>query len=755
VAPTSVVAVCLAWLRHWGAGSHAATGVSPVARTRPFALHPWRLAAAGLLAGALAALAGAGTAWQDHGAAARSSAAMAMDFVDTRLQAIDDEITLLASQPALRHGLGLCGPAVAEALAQASMASTLVKRFFLVDPNSGAACAPDAQSSPGPVTAVRGPALVLGSTGQISTRLQAQRAGPNGTVVVAELDPRAFEAGADEAHWNMSLAAVTVTLLSAQAHRLAPLGHAAPRGASTVGALGHVAWSSQHGVAVAADVNRAALWAHAWRRGWVCAALALLAVAAATAVLWRRTVLRARLSHRIARGLRKRQFEPYVQPIVDMGSGKCCGVEVLMRWNHPERGILAPSQFIDEAERSGLILGMSDLVMLRAAHRLSPLMRADPGLYVSINMTPSQLRQSGFAQRLGEIFHADTVPREQVLLELTEREIVDPAAGRALAQLRSEGWRIAIDDFGTGQSSLAWLEDLGVDRIKIDRAFVQTIDESTVRRPVLDAIIALAAQLGVRLIAEGVETRSQWDYLAGRGVQSAQGYLMARPMSIDSFGRWLEDQTVARTDAGAALSGVPSSTARAAPPGTAPHPASAADPQLRAVWDRLRSPGGVDVRDRIYNLRNYRQCFVGREAVDWLARHQRIGRHDAVRLGQRLLALGLLSHVLDEHDFEDRELFYRLAPPATGAAAAAPDVQDLRHDLRGAAGPQLRNHSRGLMLHRRCATGRSIVDWIVQRHRTPRPVAVQWSALLMRQGALRHVFDDQPFRDDQSLYRPV
>jgi hypothetical protein len=351
------------------------------------------------------------------------------------------------------------------------------------------------------------------------------------------------------------------------------------------------------------------------------------------------------------------------------------------------------------------------------------------------------VRQPHFAQQLADLFHADTLPREQVLLELTEREAVDPNVALALGLLHAEGWRTAIDDFGTGHSSLASLEQLPIDRIKIDRAFVSTIGEQTVNRPVLDAIIALAGQLKVRLIAEGVETQAQWDYLAARGVQYAQGYLIARPMPIDAFAPWLAAQQPARA------------SGMMAPAPALPERHPTVDALAFQLWQHMRTAGGLDSRDRIHRLRSYSRCFVGREAVDWLVRHQRIGRAEAVRLGQRLAALGLIRHVLDEHDFKDAELFYRLSPPAAHDQSEPPQAEKLRVAIRGPQGVGHGDHARGLLRHRQCTSGREIVDWLVRSNAVPRATAVQWAAQLMRKGSLRHVFDDQPFRDDRTLYR--
>ena len=452
---------------------------------------------------------------------------------------------------------------------------------------------------------------------------------------------------------------------------------------------------------------------------------------------WRRTLSRIRLQDRIARAVHKRQFEPFVQPLVDLASGRCVGGEVLMRWNHPVRGTLSPAEFIDEAERTGLIVPMTRLVIDRAAQRLAAVARADARLQFAFNITPADLRQEGFAAMLAATFHAETIPREQVVLELTERDFVDPLAQDALTALSAAGWQVAIDDFGTGHSSLSVLERMRVHKLKIDQAFVRTIDEQTVSRPVLDTIITLAHSLNLPLVAEGVETSTQRDYLAARGVQNAQGYLFARPMPIVEFERWL-------------LAGVAGSAA-ALVGGAA---FDALDADVRALWGAMRAEGGLEIRDRTWRARTWTQCFVGADAVAWIVRTQGVGRRRAVQLGRRLAAFGLIQHVAGEHDFEDRNLFYRLVSPVDAAAAiATPLPPDLAASLRAPGGVPAGDHPRGVALHRRCASGRAITAWMMARYQVPHAVALQWGGQLMRMGRLRHVFDDQPFRDDRSLYR--
>jgi EAL domain-containing protein (putative c-di-GMP-specific phosphodiesterase class I) len=677
-----------------------------------------------------------GAGWQVrwHARAADAAAGDALAFIDARLDAVEGELSRLALRLASEHDG--CPPAVTTELLQASLDSNLVRRFSVRTRPGAMLCGPAGWSPLPAAVSAPAPARRLTLAGGPGRVLWAARAGADGRLWVAELDPRVFDAEGDGAP-TKGPSGLSLSLRSAQGALLVPLGRAAgqPGDALLPDALA-IAHSLDHAVAVRAMSPGADVGADALRQGLATAALALAALALTGAAVWYRALLRVRLMHRIATGLRKRQFEPYVQPVVDLASGQCIGGEILMRWEHPDRGTVPPGEFIDAAERSGLIAGMSDLVMRRAAHRLAAVAQAYPGTVFTFNVAPSQLRDRHFADRLAEIFGSDTLPRQQVMLELTEREAVDPRSLRALQALRQAGWQIAVDDFGTGQSNLASLEKLPIDRIKIDISFVRGIDAHSERRPVLDAIVKLGHDLQVRLIAEGVETQAQWNYLAARGVQAAQGFLIARPMPLKAFTRWLADRTA----------GLPATAADDAR-------AEAVGADTERLWQRLRSPGGLDVRTRSFRLRAYRDCFVGREAVDWLVRHERMDRDQALRTGRRLLALGLIRHVVDEHDFEDDDLFYRLTDPGQPTQAAPAAADEYRAHIRGIDGPLARDHVRGWLLHRQCCTGRDIVDWTVTAYRVSRATAASWAADLMRQGALRHIYDDKPFSDSPALYR--
>jgi sensor c-di-GMP phosphodiesterase-like protein len=720
---------------------------------RPFSLAGWRIAAVWFLITLFGLIAVGVSIWFNQREISQRSATAALAFVEARLDALNDELAQLGMYANQDFAFGQCPTALTAVLVKASIASVLAQQFAVAYSGVKSACGPEGTIEMQLPAQQANMTLSLSKSAEADAPIIVSRNDATGRVQIAALDSRAFSDLLDSVRRSAGVSGTEVCIMmsSRLGQRLAVFG-VNETNAPAHPALRTTAASTRYDVVMEVDIDANNLQSVVVLRAVTVLLPLWFLTFLLMAWLYRGALLRGQLRNRISVGLRKRQFEPFVQPIVDFATGKCVGGEVLMRWNHPHRGIIAPGEFIEEAERSGLILGMADLVMGLAAHRLAPIARANPEMYFSFNVTPSQLQRTGFGFRLSEIFQVNTIPPHQVLLELTERDCVDGETAKALSLLKQAGWRIALDDFGTGQSSLAVLEEMRVDRIKIDRAFVSTIDTETVSRPVLDAIITLAKQLNLKLIAEGVETRSQWKYLEGRGVEYAQGYLISRPLAIPGFIKWLDEQQAG----GGAISSdsrADNSSPRALLIATT---AGSLDDATQKLLQSAHTPGGLDIHDRVFHLRTYRDCFIGSEAVDWIAQHQEVSREQAVIIGRRLLALGHIRHVADEHDFEDAFLFYHLTPPADDSTWMLPVASDLKFALRGNGatdGVPLFDHVRGVVRHHRCATGAEIVNWLEATYRVPRATAVQWVAQLMRQGVVRHVFDDQPFRDDRTLYR--
>ena len=243
-------------------------------------------------------------------------------------------------------------------------------------------------------------------------------------------------------------------------------------------------------------------------------------------------------SHEMQRALEAAEFVPYFQPVVHGDSKKWSGAEVLMRWNHPKEGLVRPDLFIPFAEHSGLIVPMTRSLMQQTAALLAPHSATfDAPFHVGINITASHCKDLELVADCREFLAAFAPGAISLVLELTERQLIEPTAItlQLFEQLHELGVMIAIDDFGTGHSSLGYLRQFNVDFLKIDQSFVAMIGADALSRHILDTIIELSAKLDLGIVAEGVETEEQSDYLTAHGVNFLQGYLFGRPMSGADF----------------------------------------------------------------------------------------------------------------------------------------------------------------------------------------------------------------------------
>jgi len=246
---------------------------------------------------------------------------------------------------------------------------------------------------------------------------------------------------------------------------------------------------------------------------------------------------RMSLEHEIREAIRERQFVLHYQPIVTLGSGEVAGFEALARWQHPVRGLLPPSEFIPVAEETGLIVFLGDWVLREACSAIARLHAAQPGgplPFVAVNIAPQQFLQPNFIHNLRAVVMETGVPPGCLKLEVTEGvAIIDAERTRdVLEQCRAMGVRTGLDDFGTGYSSLAYLHSLPFDVLKIDRSFVASIDQPKSQQ-IVRTILDLARNLGLRVVAEGIETDAQAASLDGMGCVMGQGFYMGRPLSED------------------------------------------------------------------------------------------------------------------------------------------------------------------------------------------------------------------------------
>jgi EAL domain-containing protein (putative c-di-GMP-specific phosphodiesterase class I) len=244
------------------------------------------------------------------------------------------------------------------------------------------------------------------------------------------------------------------------------------------------------------------------------------------------------LENALRRALERNQLQLHYQPQKSIRDGEVIGVEALLRWQHPELGWVSPGEFIPIAESSGLITSIGEWVLRTAVGQLRTWMDAGMRPFtMAVNLSAVQFRQKNFPDLVGEILAASGVDAHWLELELTERVgSDDPLAAIAMMnQLHAAGVRMSIDDFGTGYSSLNYLKQFRVYKLKIDQSFVRDLIEDADDRAIVSAIIHLAESLGLRTIAEGVETESQMQYLRAEGCDEIQGYLFGRPMAAQQF----------------------------------------------------------------------------------------------------------------------------------------------------------------------------------------------------------------------------
>lgn len=246
-----------------------------------------------------------------------------------------------------------------------------------------------------------------------------------------------------------------------------------------------------------------------------------------------RSVARLELETELRRALDTDELFLVYQPQIEVASGRIASVEALVRWRHPTRGIVAPDDFIPVAEESGLIVSLSDLVMRKALKQIAEWWHAGcRDLRVAVNVSGAQFEAPGFPDWVFAHLDEAGLPGACLELEITESLLMvdEAAAALAVRAVRELGVHVAIDDFGTGYSSLAYLKHFPIEALKIDRSFVADLGRDSNDAAICAAIIAMGRQLGLKIVAEGVETKEQLQFLATHGCTLAQGFYIARPV---------------------------------------------------------------------------------------------------------------------------------------------------------------------------------------------------------------------------------
>jgi EAL domain-containing protein (putative c-di-GMP-specific phosphodiesterase class I) len=237
-------------------------------------------------------------------------------------------------------------------------------------------------------------------------------------------------------------------------------------------------------------------------------------------------------------GLERDEFELFYQPLVDLSDMRLIGFEALVRWNHPSRGLVTPGEFISVAESTGLIIPMTVQLLRKACKRAASWIADGIGpsdLVISVNISVGHLEQASLVEDLKTILAETNLRPSCLKLEITESAVMENAesAIALLGEIKALGVHLSIDDFGTGYSSLSYLHCFPIDTLKVDRSFVKAMNEGSGTGAIVKTVLALANALELSVIAEGIETLSQFERLRELGCEYGQGFLFSRPVPVD------------------------------------------------------------------------------------------------------------------------------------------------------------------------------------------------------------------------------
>jgi EAL domain-containing protein (putative c-di-GMP-specific phosphodiesterase class I) len=254
-----------------------------------------------------------------------------------------------------------------------------------------------------------------------------------------------------------------------------------------------------------------------------------------------KAIKRFTLENSLRRAIDHDELVLHYQPQIDILSNRIVGFEALLRWQHPEMGMIPPSEFIPIAEESGLIISIGEWVLRTACLQAREWQTLVPELTMSVNLSARQLRQPDIVERVLHILEQTGMPAHLLDIELTESMLMDNMEEtiHKTERMRTAGIRISIDDFGTGYSSMSYLKRFPITSLKIDRSFIQDIPTDADDMAITQAIIALGKSLQINLIAEGVETQEQLDFLRANFCAQAQGFLLSKPLNPEDAADYL------------------------------------------------------------------------------------------------------------------------------------------------------------------------------------------------------------------------
>ena len=254
---------------------------------------------------------------------------------------------------------------------------------------------------------------------------------------------------------------------------------------------------------------------------------------------------RLELEHELRHALERDEFMLLYQPQIDIEQGRIVGIEALIRWQHPERGMVPPDQFIGIAEETGLIVPIGEWVLQQACKQLQQLRDSElPEIHVSVNLSVRQLREASLVDKIDQVLQQSGLESSMLDLEITESMLMSDLdrVKRTLRELAGLGVSISVDDFGTGHSSLAYLKQFPISTLKVDRSFIRDIPQNKDDVAITIAIINLAKGLGIKTVAEGVESRDHLDFLKQHKCNLMQGYYFSKPVTYEEIVALLQQE---------------------------------------------------------------------------------------------------------------------------------------------------------------------------------------------------------------------
>ncbi len=289
-------------------------------------------------------------------------------------------------------------------------------------------------------------------------------------------------------------------------------------------------------------LNKFTLFKKIWLTEFLFISLTLLLLA----ILYylTRRILEQRYSFKtvLQYALRSEQFFPLYQPVYNSDLKKYVGVEVLIRWKNSFGALIVPDQFIQEAENTGIIFPIMGYLIERSYKELKPILDKDPQFHVAFNLTQGQIKDKDFVEELMRLTGQYEIDPSQVVLELTERylpDFSDEDTKKTIMFLQSKGYSLAIDDFGTGHASINYLRQFPFDFLKIDKLYIQSIGSGAVTEKLAKSIIDMAQSLNITMIAEGVETSEQFDYVTSHGINLLQGWYFSKALPSETLNEFL------------------------------------------------------------------------------------------------------------------------------------------------------------------------------------------------------------------------